>query len=142
MRTLVVSDLHLGNRSRHDVMRLPEIHERLFAAVADAQRLVLLGDTIELMHRQPHRSMIVAEPVLRALGRALGADREVVVVPGNHDSPLVRSWALAQGPDLQPSHVVPPSASQALELLESWLAPAQIRVNYPGVWLSDRIWAT
>lgn len=142
MRTLVVSDLHLGNRGRHDVLRLAEIRERLFAAVADAERLVLLGDTVELMHRQPHRSMIVAEPVLRALGQALGPDREVVVVPGNHDAPLLRSWALAQGAQLQTSHPVPLTASPALELVASWLTPARVRVNYPGVWLGDRIWAT
>ena len=94
------------------------------------------------MYRQPHRSMVVAEPVLRALGQALGPDREVVVVPGNHDAPLLRSWALAQGAQLQTSHPVPLTASPALELMASWLTPARVRVNYPGVWLGDRIWAT
>jgi UDP-2,3-diacylglucosamine pyrophosphatase LpxH len=144
VRTLVISDLHLGNRSRRDVLRLPEIRERLLAAVGDAgvERLVLLGDTIELMHRTPRRSMVTAEPVLRALGQGLGRDREVVVVPGNHDAPLLRSWALAQGDQLQASHAVPPTASRALERLVSWLGPGRTRVSYPGVWLGDRIWAT
>jgi UDP-2,3-diacylglucosamine pyrophosphatase LpxH len=144
VRTLVVSDLHLANRSHRDVMQLPAIRERLLAAVEDtgAERLVLLGDTVELMHRQPRRSMIMAESVLRALGRGLGPDREVIVVPGNHDAPLIRGWALAQGPRLQASHPVPPTASPGLERLLSWLAPARTRVSYPGVWLDDRIWAT
>jgi UDP-2,3-diacylglucosamine pyrophosphatase LpxH len=144
VRTLVVSDLHLANRSRRDVMQLPEIRERLLAAVEDTgvERLVLLGDTVELMHRQPRRSMVMAEPGLRALGRGLGPDREVIVVPGNHDSPLIRGWALAQGPRLQASHAVPPTASPGLERVLSWLAPARTRVSYPGVWLGDRIWAT
>ena len=26
--------------------------------------------------------------------------------------------------------------------MTSWLAPARVRVHYPGVWLSDRVWAT
>jgi UDP-2,3-diacylglucosamine pyrophosphatase LpxH len=144
VRTLVLSDLHLGNRSRRDVLQMPAIRERLLAAVADAraERVVLLGDIVELMHRQPRRSMVAAEPVLRALGQSLGSDREVVVVPGNHDAPLLRGWALAQGTRLEASHAVPATASPALERLLSWLAPARTRVSYPGVWLADRIWAT
>ena len=142
MRTLVVSDLHLANRARHDALRLPVIRERLIDAIGRADRLVLLGDTVELVHRHPRRSLAAAEPVLGALGRALGPDREVIVVPGNHDAPLLRAWALAQGPDLQASTAVPPRASPALERLVGWLAPARVRVSYPGVWLGDRIWAT
>jgi UDP-2,3-diacylglucosamine pyrophosphatase LpxH len=144
VRTLIVSDLHLANRSRRDVLRLPAIRERLLAALneADVGRLVLLGDTIELMHRQPARSMAIAEPVVRALGQSLGPDREVIVVPGNHDAPLLRRWALAQGASLGRSQAVPATASRALERLVSWLGPARTRVSYPGVWLGDRIWAT
>ena len=142
MRTLVVSDLHLGNRGRRDVLRVADLRERLLAAVADADRLVLLGDTVELAHRQPRRSMVAAEPALRALGRALGPGREVIMVPGNHDAALLRRWALAQSAQLQTSHPVPATASPALERLVSWLAPARVRVSYPGVWLGDRIWAT
>jgi UDP-2,3-diacylglucosamine pyrophosphatase LpxH len=143
--TLVVSDLHLGNRGGRDVVRLPEVRERLLAAVEDsgAERVVLLGDTVELVqHRHPRRSMLMAEPVLRALADGLGPDREVIVVPGNHDAPLLRRWALAQGDALKPSHTVPASASPALESLVSWLGRARTRVSYPGVWLGDRIWAT
>ena len=142
MRTLVVSDLHLANRARHDALRLPVIRERLIDAIGRADRLVLLGDTIELVHRHPRRSLAAAEPVLRALGRALGPEREVILVPGNRDAPLLRAWALAEGADLEASSAVPPSASPALERLVGWLAPARVRVNYPGVWLGDRVWAT
>jgi UDP-2,3-diacylglucosamine pyrophosphatase LpxH len=144
VRTLVISDLHLANRSRRDVLRLPAIRERLLAAVHDAgvERLVLLGDLVELMHRQPGRSMAIAEPVLRALGEGLGPDREVIVVPGNHDAPLLRGWALAQGEGLEASHHVPATASPALERLVSWLGAGRTRVSYPGVWLGERTWAT
>lgn len=104
MRTLVVSDLHLANRSGRDVLALPAIRQRLLAAIddADVERLVLLGDTIELMHHQPRRSMVMAEPVLRALGQGLGPDREVVVVPGNHDAALIRDGPWPRGHGSRP----------------------------------------
>lgn len=142
MRTLVISDLHLGNRAENDVLRRPAARERLLDAVAGIDRLVLLGDTVELMNRRPERSMATAEPVLRALGRQLGAEREAIVVPGNHDAPLAHRWALAQGPGLGISADVAPTASPALERLVDWLGPARTRVAYPGVWLGDGIWAT
>jgi UDP-2,3-diacylglucosamine pyrophosphatase LpxH len=142
VRTLVISDLHLGDRGRRDVLRQGIARDRLVERLADVDRLVLLGDTVELMHRHPERAMAVAAPVLRAVGRALGPDGEAIVVPGNHDAPLVRGWALAQGTRLESSHAVPATASAALDQLVSWLAPARTRVSYPGVWLGDRIWAT
>ncbi len=90
MRTLVISDLHLGGRLQHSVLTRPEPLERLLAAVDGIERLVLLGDIVELMQGRQKHAMEVAEPVLRALGQRLGRDRQVIVVPGNHDAPLVR----------------------------------------------------
>jgi predicted phosphodiesterase len=142
VRTLVISDLHLGNRAERDVLRRAPASERLLEAVGEIDRLVLLGDTMELMGRRPERSMAVAEPVMRALGRRLGGGREVIVVPGNHDGPLARRWAFAQGPRLGASCDVTPAASPALERLVDWLRPAPVRVAYPGVWLGDGVWAT
>lgn len=142
MKTLVVSDLHLGNRAEHDVLRLAVARERLLAAVDRVDRLVLLGDTMELMTRHPERSMAVAEPVMRALGQRLGPNREVILVPGNHDGPLIHRWARSQDGRLEVSTAVPPDASPALEALVSWLSPARARISYPGVWLGERVWAT
>jgi UDP-2,3-diacylglucosamine pyrophosphatase LpxH len=142
VRTLVISDLHLGNRGGHDVLRTAHVRERLLDATEGVERVVLLGDTIELMSRRPERAMAAAEPVMRALGHRLGPEREVILVPGNHDALLTRRWALAQGPRLTPSGDVDPAASPALERLLSWLRPARTRVSYPGVWLGDGIWAT
>jgi UDP-2,3-diacylglucosamine pyrophosphatase LpxH len=142
VRTLVVSDFHLGARLGHDVLRHPEPRRRLLAALDGIDRLVLLGDIVELMEGRQQRSLAIAEPVMRAIGERLGAERQVLLVPGNHDSPLVRSWVRALGPDLQASTVVPLDATRTLALLTSWLAPASVEVRYPGAWLSDRIWAT
>jgi len=89
VRTLVVSDLHLGARLRRDVLRRAEALEALLAALEDVERLVLLGDVVELLEGRPERAMEVAEPVLRAVAARLGRGREVVLVPGNHDAALV-----------------------------------------------------
>ncbi len=142
MRTLVVSDLHLGSRLGHDVLRQPEALERLLAALEGIDRLVLLGDVVELMEGRPREALTVAEPVLRALGARLGRDRRVMLVPGNHDAPLVRAWVRGQGRALGPSSPVPPDASPALARLVEWLEPARVQVRYPGAWLSERVWAT
>jgi UDP-2,3-diacylglucosamine pyrophosphatase LpxH len=142
LATLVISDLHLGNRAGHDVLQRPAALDALLDALQDIDRLVLLGDLVELMTRHPRRPMAAAKPVVRSLGRRLGSDREVILVPGNHDAPLIRGWARARGRELSIDTRVPPDASPALAEMVSWLAPARVRVKYPGVWLDDRVWAT
>ena len=37
---------------------------------------------------------------------------------------------------------MPLDASRLLARLASWLAPARVRVHYPGVWLTERVWAS
>ena len=53
----------------------------LVEAVSDADRLVLLGDIVELRERPLAEALEVSRPVLEALGRAM-AGRPVVLVPG------------------------------------------------------------
>ena len=50
MRTLIVSDLHLGSVSGTDLLRRVELRAALLDAVADVDRVVLLGDALELRH--------------------------------------------------------------------------------------------
>jgi hypothetical protein len=142
VRTLVVSDLHLGARLRRDVLRRDAPREALLAALADVDRLVLLGDVVELLEGRATRAMEVAEPVLRAIGARVGAGREVVVVPGNHDASLVRPWLRAHGGPATVDASLPVDATPLLARVTGWLGPADVRVHYPGVWLSDRVWAT
>ena len=92
MRTLVISDLHLGMRLERDVLRHRAPLAVLLDALADVARLVLLGDVVELSEPNSGEALGAAEPVLRALGRRLGPDREVILVPGNHDRRLVAPW--------------------------------------------------
>jgi UDP-2,3-diacylglucosamine pyrophosphatase LpxH len=141
-RTLIISDLHLGGRFFHGILTRPEPLRRLLAELERIDRLVLLGDAIELMERRPRRALAIAEPVLSAIGNRLGSGREVVLVPGNHDLPLVRPWIDEIGPDLDVATDVPHDSTPALAAVTSWLAPARVRVSYPGVWLEGGVWAT
>jgi hypothetical protein len=102
---------------------------------------VLLGDVVELLEGRPERMAEVAEPVLRDVGRRMGG-REVVIIPGNHDRALVRPWLRARGLPDAPDTAVPLDATPMLERVTSWLAPATVRVRYPGAWLAPGVWAT
>src|SRR4051812_7329141 len=142
MRTLVVSDFHLGARLRRDVLQRDEPREALLQELDGVDRLVLLGDVVELLEHRPSHAMPVAEPVLRAIGDRLPHGAEVVVVPGNHDHELVSPWLRAHGIPAAVDAELPRDATALLASVTSWLGPADVRVRYPGVWLSDRIWAT
>jgi hypothetical protein len=109
------------------------------------QRLVVLGDVLELRHGPIREALGAAEPVLRALGRALG-DGEVVIVPGNHDHRLLAPWlerrSMARAPvSLDLESPVDWRGGEALAHLAAWLAPARVRAAYPGVWLRDDVYA-
>jgi hypothetical protein len=140
MRVLVVSDFHLGAARGHDVLRFPEPRKRLLDAIEQVDQLVLLGDLVEL--RDGPRAMSAARPILTDIGRHVGPDREVILVPGDHDHALIRPWAEALGLALTIDSTAPADATPALAQIASWLAPSRVRVQYPGVWLPDRVWAT
>jgi calcineurin-like phosphoesterase family protein len=147
MRTLVVSDLHLGTRSGADVLRRPVGLQALVGALDGVDRLVLLGDVLELRQSPLRDAMAAAQPVMRALGAALGAGAEVVIVAGNHDHRLIGPWLDARGRDTPPAPLEleqrpGTDASPALAQLAAWLAPATVDVAYPGLWLRDDVYAT
>jgi hypothetical protein len=120
----------------------PEPLGRLLEALEGIERLVLLGDVVELLEERPECAMDVAEPILRVIGTTLGADREVIFVPGNHDRALVAGWIQRVGAGLAPDSRVPLDATPELARVTSWLAPGRVRVHYPGVWLNAGVWAT
>jgi len=141
MRTLVVSDLHLGARTGIGVLHRAEPLEVLTAVLAGVDRLVLLGDTLELRQGPASEALKAARPVLRAIGSAM-AGREVVLVPGNHDHGIARRW-LEEAPELSlEERVEPASASPLAAALAEALAPARAELAYPGVWLRDDVYAT
>ncbi len=144
MATAVISDLHLGAVSDADVARRPEATERLAAALARADRVVVLGDLLELRERRADEVLELAEPVLRAIGGAADG-REIVLCPGNHDYELVSpalEGARLDGNEL-PREGTYATGSGALAVrVAELLAPAEVSLAYPGLWLRDDVWAT
>jgi hypothetical protein len=146
VRTLVISDLHLGARSDVDVLRRPAAQHALLGALDGVDRLVVLGDILELRHGPMNAALEAARPVLKAIGEALGPDGEVVLVPGNHDFRLVApwlDWRSRNGPEpLALEEHAGPKASIGTRAIGRMLQPASLDVVYPGIWLDDGVYAT
>jgi hypothetical protein len=146
-RTLVVSDLHLGAGSGTDVLRRPGPRSALMEALDDVDRLVLLGDVLELRHGPRRDALAAARPFFEELARAF-AGREIVVVAGNHDHALVESWTRRrdEAPEFSPLNLEQrfsaEEASSMLATLASWAQPARLSAAYPGLWLRPDVYAT
>lgn len=149
-RTLIISDLHLGGLSGVDLLRRPAIRAALLGELADSgiDRLVLLGDVLELRHGPPHEALEGSRAFFEDLGRALGPDRELVIAAGNHDHLIVGAWldrrALHE-PAPEPlgleQRIEPAEASPLLARIAQWAAPARVSVAYPGLWVAPGVYA-
>jgi hypothetical protein len=143
MKTAIVSDLHLGATSGSDVLRDPEVRAVLLEELRGAERLVLLGDILELRERPLGPALDLARPFLTALGSAVG-DIEIVLLPGNHDArlaePLLDRLSIDDAP-LALDAGADPSPGPTAEIAAA-LAPARLRIAYPGIWLRDDVFAT
>jgi hypothetical protein len=146
MRTLILSDLHLGSLSRADLLRNPEIRAPLLKLAAESDRVVLLGDVIELRHGPMRDALAVARPFFEELGRALDG-RELVMTAGNHDHALIDPWLANRGLEQEPAPLdleqllEPQEVSPALGRIEQWVAPASLRIAYPGLWIRPDVYA-
>jgi hypothetical protein len=147
VRTIVVSDLHVGSARHSDLVRRPELRASLLDMVRGADRLVILGDGVELRDRPKRDIAELAAPVFRDLGEALGADGELVIVAGNHDHGLVAGWIDGRL-ETEPSGFLgleqflePAEAGPLAATLAGQAAPARVRVAYPGLWLADGVYA-
>jgi hypothetical protein len=147
VRTLVVSDLHLGAASGADVLRRPGPRAALIEALEDVDRLVLLGDVLELRHGPRRDALAAAKPFFEELGRAF-AGREIVVLAGNHDHALIESWSRDRDEAAEPTPLgleqrfPAEEASSMLATLASWAGPARLSAAYPGLWLRRDVYAT
>jgi hypothetical protein len=145
MRTAIVSDLHLGVASGEDVLREPAVRRLLLEEIGDADRVVLLGDAIELRDLALGVALDSARPFFEELGAALG-EREVTIVPGNHDhrlaEPLLDRLSLAGATELGLEQHDEPDAGGAVGAIAGWLGRAPLRIAYPGVWLRNDVYAT
>jgi hypothetical protein len=148
-RTLIVSDLHLGGLSGIDLLRRSELRAALLDELDGIDRLVLLGDVLELRHGPPHDALLAARSFFEDVGRVLGGDRELVVTAGNHDHLMVCTWLDARAlcePAPDPLGVEqrfdPAEASPMLAQIAGWAAPARVTVAYPGLWVRPDVYAT
>ena len=143
MKTAIVSDLHLGTPGGSDVLRDPATRAVLLEELRGAERLVLLGDVVELREGPIGAALAKARPVLEDLGAAVG-EIEVILVPGNHDAhfaePLLDRLSIDRAPLALDSTVDPVSGPTAE--IAAALSPARLRIAYPGVWLRDGVFAT
>ncbi len=141
--TALISDLHLGAGSRSDILRRPPIRERLLEATADVDRIVLLGDIVELRDLPLGVALQDARSFFEALGEAF-AGREVVIVPGNHDHRLLGPWLERSRGEERPFELdeLVDAPHPSARSIEGWLGDARLEVRYPGIWVRDDVYAT
>ncbi len=145
VRTAVISDLHLGAVSEREVLRLSEPRERLVAALQGAERVVVLGDLLELREQPVARVLETAAPALEALGEACRY-KELIVVAGNHDHHLAEAFLDRlrledQGLGLE-QRTEASGHPGLIGRLAEMLTGAELSLAYPGLWLREDVYAT
>src|SRR3954447_6490839 len=147
MRTLVVSDLHLGRSEHTDLLRRADLREPLLEAIAGADRFVILGDGLELREAAHRDAMEVAAPFFAAIGEALGPEKELIMLAGNHDHGIAAGYIDARLQS-EPAgflgleeRFAPENAGPLARRLAEAAAPARLRFAYPGIWLRDDVYA-
>jgi predicted phosphodiesterase len=136
MRTLVVSDLHLGVTDGADVARLPGAQARLLEAMAAADRVVLLGDLLELRELPLPEALRRVSPFFDAAREAL-AGKPVVLVPGNHDhalaEPYLLRWRLDGASAVTDLQWPVEQGDGVAGRLAEWMPGAELSLAYPGL---------
>jgi predicted phosphodiesterase len=147
MPTAVVSDLHLGALTGADLARRPDALERLLAALDAADRVVLLGDTLELRERPLAALLDVVRPCFERLAEVL-AGKHLTLVPGNHDHALADPWlsrARLDGRLLGAENewpVEPGDHHGPAGRIAAWMPATEISLAYPGITLERGVYAT
>lgn len=114
----------------------------------DVDRLVLLGDVLELRERPWREALRGAIPALTALGEALPDAASVVLTVGNHDHgllvPALRRRSVVEPPPapLGAAAEVRPLVGEPLQRVCAALGGERVSVRYPGMWLRDDVYAT
>jgi predicted phosphodiesterase len=140
VRIAVLSDLHLGTRTRVDLVRRPDVRARIVERIRGFDEVVLLGDAIELRDRPLDVALAAAEPFLAELGASLRNGR-VVLVPGNHDHRLVHETRdRGRGSGSLVREIRPGSRGAAGAIRDR--VGRELVVAYPGWRVTDRVWAT
>jgi UDP-2,3-diacylglucosamine pyrophosphatase LpxH len=145
MLTAIVSDLHLGAGSDADVSRRPRALARLAEALQDADRVVVLGDLLELRERPAADVLDLARPVLEALGEA-SAGGELVSCPGNHDhtliAPALEQARLDGAEELGAEGVYDAGIGEISRRVAALMPDTEVTLGYPGIRVRDDVYAT
>lgn len=143
MRTAIVSDLHIGSNSGEDLLRDASIRASLFEEIGGAERVVLLGDTIEMRDLPLGAALETARPFFEELGEAM-AGRQVLMLAGNHDhrlaDPLLDQHPAGGGQPLDLEARYEPQPGPASQIA-AWLGGAKLELSYPGAWLREDVYA-
>lgn len=143
--TAIVSDLHLGATSGVDVARRERPLSRLLETLAGADRIVFLGDLLELRERPAAAVLEDVLPVLRRIGEATAGSR-VAIVPGNHDhqlvAPALERARLAGDGALPLQTLHEPRPGELAQVLAEAMPQSEVALAYPGIWLRDDVYAT
>ena len=140
MRIAVLSDLHLGTRTRVDLARRPDVRARIVERIRGFDEVVLLGDAIELRDRPLAVALAAAGPFLAELGASLRNGR-VVLVPGNHDHRLVHETRDRRRASGSLVREIAPGRRGVAGAIRDRLG-SELVVAYPGWRVTDRVWAT
>jgi hypothetical protein len=141
--TAIVSDLHLGLGSGADLLRHRSFRTPLIEALDGVDRLVVLGDVLELRDRPLPWVLEAAGPAIGALGEVMEG-REVIIVPGNHDHHLIEPWLerrRLEGESQLALEQIGEPEGLAFEALCSLAKPATVRFAYPGLWIREDVYA-
>jgi predicted phosphodiesterase len=143
--TALISDLHLGTRTKADLLARPELRRRLLAELEGVDQLVLLGDSIELRDGPLEDALAAATPFFEDLG-AVMAGRRVAVVAGNHDYQLAAPWLARRraGGGVRPlrlEQVSAPARDDPLGRLALRMSGTELVLAYPGVWVRSDVYA-
>jgi hypothetical protein len=97
--------------------------------------VVLLGDTVEMRQRPIDDALDAARPFFGELGETVGSKR-VVIVPGNHDHPLLEERVTGQF-----ERAVRGGEPGPLGRIASWLPHSELILSYPGYRIRPDLWA-
>ncbi len=141
--TAIISDLHLGSLPGEGLLEHGSIRERLLGELARADRVVLLGDAVEMRDLPIGEALAASRPFFEELGEATG-DTEIVLVPGNHDhhfaAPIIESAGVSSEASLGLEQRTAPQGAAARRVAE-WLGGDRLTLAYPGLWLRDDVYA-
>jgi hypothetical protein len=88
MKALAISDMHLGAWTGDPVLSRPFARDRLAPLLGEADELILLGDTFDLLFSSVEHAFAQAEPFFDLVAETMQGGR-VVWLAGNHDHHIV-----------------------------------------------------